>query len=306
LKLIDRYEAWWKGELTGRPLMYVVARPEERNPARPATPEIYHADPYEVLHRHLFVTENDRFLGDAFNSIRCDLGPGALALYLGAEPVFAWETVWYKECIEDLESYPPLGFNPDNKWWLRHVDLLRTVRQEARGRFRVDIPDLIENIDIYSAMRGPQQSLFDLMDDPELVAERVRQIDEAYFQYYDRLYDLLKDPDGVSSYTAFHIMGRGRVAKVQCDFSAMISPAQYREFVLPSLKKQVARLDHSLYHLDGPDAIRHVPAIMELENLDALLWTCGAGHPDGGCPRRSDPAPGVKALKKSRPAPCGR
>jgi 5-methyltetrahydrofolate--homocysteine methyltransferase len=80
-------------------------------------------------------------------------------------------------------------------------------------------------------------------------------------------------------------MGRGRVAKVQCDFSAMISPDQYREFVLPSLKKQVARLDHSLYHLDGPDAIRHIPAIMELKELDALQWTCGAGHPDGGCPR---------------------
>ena len=45
------------------------------------------------------------------------------------------------------------------------------------------------------------------------------------------------------------------------------------------------RLDHSLYHLDGPDAIKHVPALMELEKLDALQWTCGAGQPDGACPR---------------------
>lgn len=285
MRLIDRYEAWWKGELTGRPMMYVVARPEEKIPPRAATPEIHHADPEDLLRRHLFTTQDDRFLGDAFNSIRCDLGPGSLALYLGAEPVFSWETVWYRECIEDLESHPPLGFSPDNRWWRHHVHLLKVVKAQARGRFRVDIPDLIENMDIYAAMRGAQRSLFDMMDDPELVLWRIQQIDDAYFQYYDRLYDLLRDPDGVSSYTAFHIMGRGRVAKVQCDFSAMISPEQFREFVQPSLKKQVARLDHSLYHLDGPDAIRHVPAIMELEELDALQWTCGAGHPDGGCPR---------------------
>ena len=72
---------------------------------------------------------------------------------------------------------------------------------------------------------------------------------------------------------------------MQCDASALISPEQFRRFALPSLRKQVRRLDHSIYHLDGPDAIRHVPAIMELERLDALQWTCGAGQPDGACPR---------------------
>ena len=60
----------------------------------------------------------------------------------------------------------------------------------------------------------------------------------------------------------------------------MISPAQFRRFVQPSLDIQSRKLDHVLYHLDGPDAIRHVPALMEINGIDALQWTSGAGHFD--------------------------
>ena len=55
-------------------------------------------------------------------------------------------------------------------------------------------------------------------------------------------------------------------------------------FVLPTLTRQIGWLDHSLYHLDGPDAIRHLPAIMEIDELDALQWTAGAAKPDGASP----------------------
>ena len=51
---------------------------------------------------------------------------------------------------------------------------------------------------------------------------------------------------------------------------------------MPSLQQQCQKLDYTLYHLDGPDAIKHLDALMEIEELDALQWTPGAGKPDGG------------------------
>ena len=77
-------------------------------------------------------------------------------------------------------------------------------------------------------------------------------------------------------------MGSGKCAKVQCDFCALISPLHFREFVKPSLEKQWSLLDSSLYHLDGPDEIKHLYALMEIEDLKALQFTPGAGNPDGG------------------------
>ena len=289
-KLLSRFEDWWRRDNRGLPLMRVIAIKD--NPPQPI-PEVKQlesrAEQYtglEFIHSFMrYYLATHEYLADSFPSFGANLGPGSLALYLGAEPIFRPDTVWYEPCIKDPETHPPLRFDPDNKWWLLHYDLIRRLKEAAGGTYRLDIPDLIENIDIYAAMRGPQEALFDIMDCPEKVHEFVDQIDGTYFQYYDAFYDLLKDPDGVSSYTAFYILGRGRVAKIQCDFSAMLSPQHYREFVLPSLRKQTEKLDHTLYHLDGPDAIRHVPAIMELERLDALQWTCGAGQPDGTNPR---------------------
>jgi 5-methyltetrahydrofolate--homocysteine methyltransferase len=119
-----------------------------------------------------------------------------------------------------------------------HYALVKKIRATLDGECLVDMPDIIENIDIYSAMRGTEEALYDLMDDPELVEARIAQIDDAYFRYYDAFREVIAEPDGTQSYTCFHIRGAGRVAKIQCDFSAMLSPAQFRRFVLPSLEKQ--------------------------------------------------------------------
>ena len=96
------------------------------------------------------------------------------------------------------------------------------------------------------------------------------------------MYDTSKGQDGSSCYTAFSIWGPGKTAKVQCDFSAMMSPRHFQEFVIPSLERQLASLDNSIYHLDGKDAIKHLDALMELKHLNGLQWTAGAAQPDGG------------------------
>ena len=54
-----------------------------------------------------------------------------------------------------------------------------------------------------------------------------------------------------------------------------------------------------IYHLDGPDAIMHVDALMEVEELTALQWTPGAGNPDGGSERWYPMYDRVKAAGKS-------
>ncbi len=296
----ERFEAWWRGENEGLPLMYVVAVDENapRVP-RPETPEAFWTDADYLIARARAEIAGRRYLADAYPSVAADLGPGSLALYLGSEPRFAWDTVWYDKCIDDLENHPPLAFDPENRWWKRHFHLVKKIRDALRGECLVDMPDIIENIDIYAAMRGTEDALYDLMDDPELVEARIAQIDDAYFRYYDAFRELIAEADGSQGYTCFHIRGEGRVAKIQCDFSAMLSPGQFRQFVLPSLEKQTQRLDHALYHLDGKDAIRHVPALMELEKLDALQWTCGAGQPDGACPRWDTIYDQVSAAGKS-------
>jgi len=64
----------------------------------------------------------------------------------------------------------------------------------------------------------------------------------------------------------------------------MISEADFRRFVLPYIREQCRKIDYTLYHLDGVDAQRHLDAILEIEELNAVQWTPGYGEPQGGDP----------------------
>ncbi len=38
-------------------------------------------------------------------------------------------------------------------------------------------------------------------------------------------------------------------------------------------------LERSIFHLDGPDAVKHLDALLEIPELDAIQWVPGAGKP---------------------------
>lgn len=285
----ERFNAWWNRSSIDRPMMQITARRDDADlasePVEKGNPERFHLDPGFRDQYARWLLDNTLFLAEAFPNVNINIGPGSLAVYLGSDPIFEPSTVWYSETIDDLDAPPPLTFDPDNPWLKRHLDITRQLNELSQGEYRNNIPDIIENIDILAALRGPQQLCMDLLDAPEMVKELIKRIDDAYFPTYDAFHELIKDEDGASSYTAFQIWGPGRTAKTQCDFSAMISPNQFREFVQPSLRWQCEILDHSLYHLDGPDAIRHLDAILEVEELDALQWTAGAGQAPSSAPK---------------------
>jgi hypothetical protein len=149
----------------------------------------------------------------------------------------------------------------------------------------VGCPDLVENIDILAALRDPQTLMADMIDRPHWVEQKVAEINRVWFEAYQRIYDIIKLDDGSSVFGAFRIWGPGKTAKLQCDASAMLSPAMFRRFVVPSLTEQCEWLDFSLYHLDGTQALCHLDALLEIDALDAIEWTPQSGIEQGGHPR---------------------
>lgn len=210
-----------------------------------------------------------------------DFGPGSLAAYLGSDIGFKEDTVWFKSCLEDWEDVPEFKYDPDSKWFQKHLEFVKRCKELVGDDFLIDMPDLMENIDVLASLRGAQDILYDMIDEPEIIEERVKQIEKIYYEYYDRFYEIIKDPQGGNAYTVFQIWGPGRTVKLQCDFSAMMSPTNFRDFILEPLRNQAAKADQVLYHLDGPDAIKHLDAVLEVEGISALQWTSGDAGPDG-------------------------
>jgi len=217
-----------------------------------------------------------------------DIGPGSLALALGCVPHFSPETVWFAPCIPkdaDLDSLPPITFNPDAPWWQVHEAQLRRDVELGERNYMAACPDLAENIDILSAMRDPQTLMFDMIENPDWVLRSVNEINQAFFEGYSRIYDIIKNPDGSSCFGAFTVWGPGKTVKVQCDACAMFSPEMFRDFVKPALAEQCDWLDNSLYHLDGTQCLCHVDHLLSIPSLDAIEWTPQAGI-EPGCHER--------------------
>jgi len=55
-----------------------------------------------------------------------------------------------------------------------------------------------------------------------------------------------------------------------------------RDAILPTIAEEIAGLGRSIFHLDGPGALRHLDDVLALTDLDALPWVYGAGHEPAG------------------------
>ncbi len=206
------------------------------------------------------------------------LGPGSLAAILGGVYEGGEDTIW----IHPSPTFDPsIPFDHSHPNYQLHKDLLRRCKQQAQGHYYVGMPDLMEGLDVLAALKGTDQVLMDTVMEPELVERQMQRINDIYFTVFDELYDIIREGDEMA-FCYFSCWAPGKMSKLQCDISTMISEDDYRRFVQPFIKEQCKRIDYTLYHLDGVGAIRHLPALLEIPELNAIQWTPGAGEPQGG------------------------
>ena len=206
------------------------------------------------------------------------LGPGSLAAILGGELEAGDDTIW----IHPSKDFDPsIPFDPENASYRLHKDLLRACKRMAQGHYYVGMPDLMEGLDVLAALKGTDQVLMDTVMQPEVVERQMQRINDIYFQVFDELYDIIREGDEMA-FCYFSSWAPGRMTKLQSDISTMISEDDYRRFVKPFIGEQCRRIGYTLYHLDGVGAIRHLPALLEIKELNAIQWTPGVGEPQGG------------------------
>jgi len=286
----QRFDAWYRRQKTDGPLLNLnVIRDKPLTDMR--IEESFtdycdmHLNPDKKFSRTINFFNTVKFAAEGYPQFGIDMGAGSMALYLGAEPQFTKDTVWFEHIEDKYDTLLPLKYDSENIWWKKHLEIIERQVELVKGTdIIVNIPDIIENIDILSALRSPQVMCFDLYDYPDEVHNAISQLGELYNIYYDAIYDRVKTPDGCSSFTYLGLYGTGKTAKIQCDIAAMLSPGQFRDFVLPSLKNQCKFLDNTVFHLDGPECICHVDALMEIDELSAVQWMPGAGKPQQADP----------------------
>ncbi len=58
----------------------------------------------------------------------------------------------------------------------------------------------------------------------------------------------------------------------------MMSPAQFRRWVMPALEEEAALVRHHVYHWDGPGALVHTDALVASPAIHTLSYVPGEGR----------------------------
>ena len=62
------------------------------------------------------------------------------------------------------------------------------------------------------------------------------------------------------------------------EFTALISPEYFDEFCLPILQREMAHVDHNVYHVDGPGVANHLDTIVAQPEVNAIQWVQGVAE----------------------------
>ena len=278
-----RYDAFWNGEVCDRFLTYIaVGSLQSPMPDGMSTAEQtrykWENIPYRTQ-RAVDFYSNARYYLDGFATEFINFGPGSLAPSIGGNFVFADDTVWFDRApvITDWESPPHIALDESETLWQKTLAFTDAVLNT--DNIYASVADLGSALDIVASLRGTQELLYDFYDYPNEIKEMTARVGVAWKQAFTKLADrILARQDGLTSWMP--IWCRERYSVLQCDISAMLSPDMFLEFALPDIKDSTEFLDRSIYHLDGPDAIKHTDALLTLPRLNAIQWMPGAGVPD--------------------------
>jgi hypothetical protein len=277
---------WWAGKGLALHVTAPKDEPWEDCPA-PDSPPDYATHWLNVEHRvkrELHRMSHTFYGGVAAPMFNADIGPGTLGMFLGGKPILDEDTVWTEPIITDPDIAPPIRFTPDTESWRVYNAIIGAAIEHAPGRYLVGYPDIIENIDTLSQLRGGQPLVWDIIERPDWVKKSLSEINSAYFEVMEILHPKFADAWGGSCTTCFDIWGPGRTLKVECDFCVMISPKMFREFVTPPMEELVSTLDNVMFHVDGPEALPNLGNILAMESVKAVEFTPRYGQPWGGDP----------------------
>jgi 5-methyltetrahydrofolate--homocysteine methyltransferase len=272
------YTAWWRGELD-RPLVNVsLSDPSAQELSSYLTnwPQDLSDDALISAVEEKF--SRRRFYGDAYPNFFVNYGPGTAAAFAGAGLRPAPDTVWFEPVPHARLADIRIALDRQNLWWRRVRHVTDVLARRLGDRIQISIADIGGNMDILASLRGTHELLMDAVEQPAEVERCCREVTRMWLEVFDELYALVR-PHCAGCVSWAPTWAPGPTYMLQSDFSYMISPKMFGEFVLPDLKACCDRLEYSFYHLDGIGELPHLDALLSIPNLHGIQWIPGAGKP---------------------------
>ena len=275
---LAEYEKFWNRENKKRCILNIASsKPGSTAFRNYTTLEEKWLDPEYSYSRYKHREENSYFAAEGVPNLFTNLGPGCLAACIGGNYTLAPNTVWFDRnpIVDDWENPPEIKLDQNREMWQNLTRLQTRFAKDPDVQFA--ITDLGGVLDIVASLRGSEPLLYDLYDYPEEVKEFTKKVTKLWFEAFDLQLKTVEEA-GLPYNSWMNIPSAKPWYPLQCDFCAMISPAQFEEFVLPHIVEQVEYMPRSIYHLDGQGELPHLDMLLDIPGLTGIQWTAGDGQ----------------------------
>jgi hypothetical protein len=273
------FSAFWEGEIIDRPIL-ILNIPKTEKEILPPYISGYDGDFKTPCEKFEEYCENTIFFAESLPFFRPYFGPDQIVYFLNIpkiEIVFDNRTAWVKPFVERWDDIGKLEIDKENEWFKKFIEFHKFASIYGDGKFLISVNDLHTHLEILRAIRGSENLCIDLIERPEVIKNKLEQIKDIFIEIYETLYiagNMKKW--GTGGWIPFYC--EGKFAVIQCDFICMIGPEMFRKFALPYIEYEANYLDHSIFHLDGPGALKHLDDILSIKKLNAIQWVPGAGN----------------------------
>lgn len=280
-KIQERYQAYWKLENHDRPLLDITAPKWDYLSKLPryqgSLKERWNDTDY-IVQRERAMFESTYYAGEAYPNTYPNLGPDVFGAYFGCDLEFGEDTSWAVNHYQSLENMGEIKVDWSNKWLQKTIEMTEAMLKDAKGDYLVGITDIHPGMDGLVSLRGPEEVCFDIYEEPEVVKRMNEQMYESFCLIYSKLNSLLAEKQqGSSNWMGIYHPESWYVTS--CDFMGMVSADMYHEFVDEEIRKEAKFLKNTIFHLDGPGALRHLEELLKIPEINGIQWVYGAGQP---------------------------
>ncbi len=277
-----RIDAFWERQVIDRPVVqFILSRPPSELQPLPSSRHISPAERWmdavyqaELALATLF---NGLYPGDTLPIAWPNLGPEIFAAFYGCSLEFGdYGTSWTTPILKDWSQAGSIHLDWKNRYLKKLLEMTDVLLEFGRDLFIVGMTDWHPGGDALAALRDPQNLALDLVEHPDEVKNFLSRLEQDYYAVYYLFYEKLRQA-GQPITAWINLVCDGKYYIPSNDFSAMVSTAMFEEFFLPGIRRECQFLEHSIYHLDGPGAIRHLDLLLEIPELDAVQFVPTVG-----------------------------
>lgn len=168
--------------------------------------------------------------------------------------------------------------NYDHPWFRKYLAFIDELVKRSNGRFPVSHGTLVGPLDYAVALRGHEQTVVDMMEEPEKAGRFIEEMGDIFIRFTQEAWKRIPKYLGGYFDAQYRIWSPGSIARMQEDAIAVMSPSLYKQYIQPVDRRIASTFQNPFMHLHAT-SMMVMDLLLEIKEIKAFEINHDVGGP---------------------------